>query len=100
MRQLNQPKLVWFDEDHLRWKNVKWWHLKPIYLIVSFVLIFFAYLAGMVNARTVVKTEYIYFPVARHLEKQEGGGTHWVWNNLVDEFEKTQYKQPIQLIIK
>jgi hypothetical protein len=97
--QLNRPKLVWFDEIHLRWQNVVWWKVLPIYSIVLIIWAVFFFLAGSANARVLVKTEYVYFPCARTLEKQQGGGTHWVWKDVYKEFERTQFKQPIQLII-
>jgi hypothetical protein len=96
---VNQPKLVWFDEQHLQWKDVKWWKILPFYIFVLIVWATFFYLAGNANAKTLVKTEYEYFPCARTLEKQEGGGTHWVWVDIHKAMEKAQFQKPIQLII-
>ena len=95
----SNPKLVWFDEQHLQWRDVKWWHLKLPYYITLLIFALFAYLAGNANARVLVKTEYEYFPCARTLEKQEGGGTHWVWVDIHKALEKAQFQKPVQLII-
>jgi hypothetical protein len=91
-----KPRLVWLDEEHLKWKPFRFWHLNIWYCLFFIICVFYAYLYGEANSRTFYKEQYIYFPCA--VQKWNKGGAP-IFKELYKKFEETQFKEPVQLNI-